>query len=215
MGVELLDQRDVLADQFRDRGELGGGRGLDGGPVHGREGARQLAGDAEGAAVATDQRGGDDLRDVHGRGVGEAALELAQRPEVVGVGPRDGGHDQRGAAVERGEGHLPRAEAGPQVLQVGGGGVGGALDVVALVDPVAALEAVDAAGALHELPHAGGADPRADLGVEAALGEGDEQQVLGDADLLEDRAQQVLVAVHAAQPAADQRLTLGVVAEVF
>jgi hypothetical protein len=86
---------------------------------------------------------------------------------------------------------------------------------VALVDPVVALEAVDAAGALHELPHAGGADPRADLRVEAALGHGDEHEVLGTPTSLEDRPQDVLVAGHAADPALDQRLPARVVAEVL
>jgi hypothetical protein len=215
VGVELLEHRQVLTERPGHAAQRGRGRGLHARQVDRRQAARKVRPDVEGRAVATDDRGGDDLRHVHRRRVRQAALLLAQRPEVVGVAARHAGHHQAVAGVEGGERHLPRAEADAQVLEVGGGGVRGPLDVVALVDPVVALEPVDPPGALHELPHAGGADPRSHSGVEAALGHRHEHEVLGHADLLQDRAQDVLVAVHAADPALDQGLTARVVAEVL
>mgnify|MGYP003499591179 CR=1 FL=1 len=85
-----------------------------------------------------------------------------------------------GAAVVGCNGEGPVAEDLVQVAEEMGGGIGGLVGVAAFVDDGVDLQAVVLAGAVHELPQAGGTGARGGVGVHGAFHNGQVLQFLGD-----------------------------------
>ena len=142
--------------------------------------------EAEALGVLRDQRRGDELGHVV-LGLGAQRAALAHHPpEVARALLADGLVDLSFAGVVARPGEIPVAvEALLQVSQIVRGGERALERVAALVDPEVGQQAVAAAGADDELPHARGLRERVGIGVEAALDHRQVDQIDGHALLLE------------------------------
>ena len=157
--------------------------------------------------------GGDDGGHVSLGGGGES-VEAVELPEVGVPGFGDGVLDAAGAPVVGGHGEVPVAELVVEGLHVAGVGEGGLFGIEALVEEAVALEAVGAAEG-HELPHAAGTGTGVDdLGLEAGLGYGEIDEVLGDALRGEIFGDHGAIFPGALEGAGEVGVAVGVVGEV-
>ena len=154
--------------------------------------------------LARDQRGGLDGGDV--------VLGLVFQPSPPGEDPEVGrahGADGLGhgplAGVVRRLCQVPGAEHGVEIDEVAGGRRRGLLRVETLVQPAVYPQAVAPGRGRHELPDAPRPGARGRERVEPALDHGGEDQVLGQALLLEHVQHHRQVTARANQPPLDDR----------
>lgn len=182
-GGDLADGRvDKIRDEAQIDGVIDGNRVGDDGRVECDVVEAVLPG------VAGDDDGGEDFRHVI-FGFSGQLMAFVELPEAGVAGARDGVLDVARAVVVGGHGQIPVAELVIEELHVAGVGARGFLGIEALIDIAVADESVFIAG--HELPHAAGpaAMPGSGPdgpGLEAGLGDGEIDEVLGHAFFGED-----------------------------
>ncbi len=176
-GVECHDLGESGVGEVGDEAHVDG---VAGGDVVGEDGrVGHDVGEAVLLGIFCHDGGGDDAGDV-GLGFGGETTETIDLPVVGIAGFRDGVLHAARAPVVGGHGEVPVTELVIEGLHVLGVGEGGLFGVEALVEVAVAHQPV-AGGEGHELPHACGAGFAIDgLGLEAGLGDGLVDEVLGE-----------------------------------
>ena len=193
-GVESSELVDGGIDQVRDEAEVDGV--IDGDGVSEDRGIVGDIVEAVLGGVVGNDDGGEDFRDVV-LGFAGKVVAFVELPVVGVAGFLDGLLNSACAPVVGGHGEVPVAELVVDELHVAGIGAGGFFWIEALVDVVGFGEPVELVVG-HELPHATGAGTAVlGAGLEARFGDGEIDEVLGDAFFSEDALDHCLVAAGA------------------
>jgi hypothetical protein len=128
-------------------------------------------------------------------------VAVVEFPEIGVAGALHRSLHRAGAGVVRGHGEIPVAKLVVEIFQVAGGGAGGFLGVLAVVDPHVVVKARTAAAAAHELPDAASARPRNRQRMESGLGLRQIDQILRHAFLFQSCHDHVVVAAGAGKGA--------------
>ena len=211
LGIEILDDVGTGASGPGQRHEGNAGGNFD--PVELPRWIHGEPAEAKVLQVVAHDGGGQNLGHVERGFPGKAGLMTSQLPEVVGVEACDGSQDGAIAGVVGPERQRPAAEAHEEILEHARRGLGGTFRIAASVDPVADFEPIGASCPGNELPNAARALVRCRSRIETAFDHRQENEILGQALLVELALDDGAVAAHPAQPCRHGRTTSGVVLE--